>query len=117
MEVVHRYSKHDLTGAGLDRFRATLAAGIGGGRSAAKNRPRRFKLDQRLDASVPAQVVADYEAGIPTTQLTVRYGLSKASVLRLLHEAGVHMRQRQSLGLLHESVTGAVRRPEWRLGS
>jgi hypothetical protein len=70
-----------------------FAAGIGGGRSAAQNRPRRFKLDQRLNASVPPQVVADYEAGMPTTQLTVKYGLTKASVLRLLHEAGVELRR------------------------
>jgi hypothetical protein len=93
VEVVHRYSKHNLTGVNLDRVRVMLAADIGGRRSAARNRPRRFKLDQRLDASVPAQVVADYEAGMPTTQLTGKYGLSKASVLRLLHEAGAEMRR------------------------
>lgn len=90
---MHRYSKHDLTGVSLDRVRATLAAGTGGGRSVAKDRPRRFKLDQRLEAWVPAQVIADYEAGLPTTQLTGKYGLSKASVLRLLHEAEAEMRR------------------------
>src|SRR4051794_4857480 len=40
-----------------------------------------------MDASVPAHVVADYEARMPTTQLTLKYGISKASVLRLLREA------------------------------
>ena len=89
---MHRYSKHDLTGVGLDRLRAMLAAGHRR-RADARSRPQRYKLDQRLDASAPAQVVADYEAGMPTTQLTVKYGLSKASVLRLLHEAGVEMRR------------------------
>jgi hypothetical protein len=84
---VQRYSKHDLTGVGRDRLRATLAAGISRGRSDARSRSPRYKLDQRLDASVPAQVVADYAAGMPTTHLTGKYGLSKASVLRLLHEA------------------------------
>jgi hypothetical protein len=93
VEVVQRYSKHDLTGVGLDRLRATLAAGSGRRRSESRSRPPRYKLDQRLDASVPAQVVADYKAGAPTTQLTGKYGLSKASVLRLLHEAGVEMRR------------------------
>ena len=92
MEVVQRYSKHDLTG-GLDRLRATLAAGIGRRRPDSWSRPQRYKLDQRLDASVAAEVVADYEAGMPTTHLTVKYGLSKASVLRLLHEAGAEMRR------------------------
>jgi hypothetical protein len=93
VEVVHRYSKHDLIGAHLDRVRVMLTAGIEGRRSTVQDRPRRHKLDQRLDASVPAQVVADYEAGMPTTQLTGKYGLSKASVLRLLHEAGAEMRR------------------------
>lgn len=37
-------------------------------------------------------MVADYESGMPTIQLTERYGLCKASVLRLLHEAGTEMR-------------------------
>lgn len=105
MEVVHRYSKHDLNGVGLDRLRATLAAGIGHRRPEARSRPQRYKLDQRLDASVPAEVVADYEAGMPTTQLTVKYGLSKASVLRLLHEAGTEMRRQPFSGQeLNEAV-------------
>ena len=86
-------TKHDLTGVGLDRLRATLAAGVGRRRPDARSRPPCYKLDQRLDASIPAQVVADYEAGMPTTQLTGKYGLSKTSVLRLLHEAATEMRR------------------------
>lgn len=50
---------------------------------------QRFKLDQRLDPEIVARLVADYEAGVPTTQLTSRYRLGKSSVLRLLAEAGV----------------------------
>jgi hypothetical protein len=106
VEVVRRYSKHDLTGVGLDRLRATLAAGSGPRRSDARSRPQRFKLEQRLDASIPAQIVADYGAGMPTTQLTVKYGLSKASVLRLLHEAGVEMRRQP---FSEQEVAEAVR--------
>jgi hypothetical protein len=98
VEVVHRYSKHDLTGDSLVRMRAVLAAGTDGKRPAARNRPQRYKLDQRLDASIPAQVVADYEAGMPTTQLSGKYGLSKASVLRLLHEARAEMRRQPFSG-------------------
>ena len=105
MEVVQRYS--DLTGVGLDRLIATLAAGIGCRRSDARNRPQRFKLEQRLDASIPAQIVADYGAGMPTTQLTLKYGLSKASVLRLLHEAGTEMRRRQPFS--EQKVDEAIR--------
>lgn len=64
---MQRYSKHDFTGDGLDRLRGTLAAGIGRRRSDTRTRPKRYKLDQRLDGSVPAAVVTDYEAGMPTT--------------------------------------------------
>lgn len=97
VEVVHRYSKPDLTGVGLDRLAATLAAQLGDRRSDIRRQPRRFKLDQRLDVSLPAQVVADYKAGVTTTQLTGKYGLSKASVLRLLHDAGAEMRRQPFL--------------------
>jgi hypothetical protein len=90
----------------LDRLSATLAAGIGGRRSETRNRPLRYKLDQRLDASVTAEMVADYEAGMPTTQLAGKYGLSKASVLRLLHEAGTEMRRQP---FSHQEVNEAVR--------
>jgi hypothetical protein len=34
---------------------------------------------------------------MPTTQLNVKYGLSKASVLRLLHEARIEMRRQQEV--------------------
>lgn len=40
-----------------------------------------------------AQLVAEYEAGTPTTKLTEQFGLSKGAVLKLLHEAGASMRQ------------------------
>ena len=103
---MQRYSKHDLTGVGLDRLRATLAAGADRRRQDARSRPQRFKLDQRLDASVPAKVVADYEAGMPTTELTGKYDLSKASVLRLLHEAGVQIRRQP---FSQQAVDEAVR--------
>lgn len=56
-------------------------------------RGTRFKLEQRLDPETVARLVADYEAGVPTTQLTSQYRLGKSSVLRLLAEAGVVMRK------------------------
>jgi len=94
VEVVQRYSKHDLTGVGLDRLIATLAAGIHPRLPDADRRPPRHKLDQRSNrAEMAAQVVADYQVGVPTTQLTIKYGLGKSSVLRHLREAGVTMRK------------------------
>jgi hypothetical protein len=38
-------------------------------------------------------LVADYEIGLPTTELTTRYGLAKGTVLRLIEEAGIPMRR------------------------
>jgi hypothetical protein len=47
----------------------------------------------RLTNEQRAALVADYEAGVPTTELTTRYGLAKGTVLRLLEEAGIAMRR------------------------
>jgi hypothetical protein len=106
VEVVQRYSKHDLTAVGLDRLAAKLARS--GPRPQAIAAPRqRHKLQQRADRiQLAAHVVADYQAGIPTTQLTVKYDLGKSSVLRFLREAGVVMRQRS---LTETEVTEAIR--------
>ncbi len=53
-----------------------------------------------------AQLVDDYERGIHTTELTARYQVSKAGVLRLLREAGVDMRRQ---GLSQEQANEAIR--------
>ena len=55
------------------------------------------------------QLVADYESGVPTTELTGRYGLAKSSVLKLLGERGVVMRRQ---GLFEVELNEAVRRYE-----
>ena len=60
--------------------------------TAAPRRPR-HKLDQRLSSDLIAELVASYEMGAPTTQLTGRYGLSKGAVLKLLRESGVSIRR------------------------
>ena len=68
---------------------------------------QRHKLQQRADwTQVAAQVVADYEAGVPTTQLTTTYGLGKSSVLRFLREAGITMRKQP---LTEAQVAEAIR--------
>lgn len=93
VEVVQRYSKHDLTGVGLDRLAAKLEQS--GTRPQPRAAPRqRHKLQHRADRTqLAAYVVADYQAGVPTTQLTVKYDLGKSSVLRFLREADVAMRK------------------------
>ncbi len=42
------------------------------------------------------QLVQDYEAGVPTTQLTKKYGIGKGTVLKLLRDHDVRV-QRQGL--------------------
>ncbi|MGX7678350.1 hypothetical protein ACSMXN_05590 [Jatrophihabitans sp. DSM 45814] len=55
--------------------------------------PRRaHRIAQRLDETVIAELVQTYRDGIPTTQLTGRYGLAKGSVLKLLRAHDVQMR-------------------------
>ncbi len=61
-------------------------------RSAAAG-PRRHKLDQRLDAEQIAEIVAGYEAGSHSAELSRRFGVSKTSVIKILREAGVAIRR------------------------
>ncbi|MBV9486539.1 MAG: helix-turn-helix domain-containing protein [Frankiaceae bacterium] len=44
-----------------------------------------------------AQLVSDYEAGVPTTTLMSRYDIGKGTVIDILHRAQVSMR-RHGLG-------------------
>jgi transposase-like protein len=91
---VHRYSKHDLTGVGLDRLAELLGRNEARQQSTSPLR-QRYKLQQRTGlAELTVQLVVDYQAGVSTTDLTRRYNLGKSSVLRLLHDAGVAMRNR-----------------------
>ena len=57
---------------------------------------RPFKLDQRLDEVIRAEIVTSYVSGEPSTAIAALYGLNKNSVIKVLREAGVPIR-RQSL--------------------
>ena len=54
---------------------------------------RRHRLADRLGPEVIAAIIAQYEAGAPSTQLGRDYGISKESVLRLLKDSGVKLRR------------------------
>ena len=59
------------------------------------NRPIAHRIHEarrRLDQATVAQLVADYEAGAPSTELMVRYRLGKGTVLQLLREHDVKLR-------------------------
>jgi len=42
-----------------------------------------------------AQLLEDYQAGAPATELMKQYGIDKAAVLGILNEAGVTRKQRR----------------------
>lgn len=75
-----------------------------------------YKLSQRLDLKTIEQIVAGYQAGSPTAQLAKTYRLSKGSILRVLHEHDVRMRQHGLARLISvwrfDSTTRVCR---WRL--
>lgn len=54
--------------------------------------PRVHAIERRLEADTVRQLIEDYEAGIPSTRLMVTYYLGKGTVLRLLREHGVQLR-------------------------
>jgi hypothetical protein len=58
-----------------------------------------------LQRDVITQLVADYQAGVETTELTERYQLGKGTVLKLLREHGVAMRRQ---GLSPDEIDEAV---------
>ena len=66
---------------------------------------RRYRRAHQLDEETVARLVAEYEVGAYCTELALTFGISKTSVLKLLHRAGVTMRQQ---GLSAEELAQAV---------
>ena len=67
--------------------------------------PVPHKLSQRLKPGVAEELAAAYRAGATTTELAPLFGISHASVLRLLAEQGVTMRMQ---GLSESGVQIAI---------
>lgn len=67
--------------------------------------PAPFKLDQRLEPEIAAEIVARYEAGEPSTAIGTAYGLNKNSVIKILREVGISIRRQPLTG---DQVTEAV---------
>ena len=98
MEVLGRYSKHS---------KLVIPTSVPASPIATQIPPHKppHRLDRKVSAETAAQLVADYESGVPSTHLTMIYGLGKGSVLKLLKEAGVQMRNH---GLLQENFEEAA---------
>lgn len=64
-----------------------------------------FKLSQRLNASVVNELIKQYESGKSSYELAKVYGINKGSVIRLLRDAGVSIRNQ---GLTTKKVAEAT---------
>jgi len=65
-----------------------------------------FKLDQRLKPAIVTDIVARYQAGEPSTAIAATFNISKGSVIKLLREAGIQIRNQP---LTDSQITEAVR--------
>ncbi|MFF7944516.1 hypothetical protein ACFZC5_32825 [Nocardia gamkensis] len=107
MDVAGGYSKLDTFQKQVETLRNCLVTDGDGGFQAPSHRHQQasavlpFKLSQRLGQETIRQIVARYEAGEPSTALMKEFSLSKGSVLKVLREAGVAMRNQ---GLSEEQV-------------
>lgn len=54
--------------------------------------PQEHRVDRRLSAKMIAELVKAYRNGVGTPELRRRYELSQGSVIKILHEHGVQMR-------------------------
>ena len=104
--VVARYAREHQLSKQLQRTHRLLRS-VDRDRLSALPLPPRpaFKLARRLTPAVVTQLVTDYKAGRTTGDLVAQYGISHGSVLRLLHEHDVPVRNQ---GLSMEQIEGAA---------
>jgi hypothetical protein len=110
VELLRRYSKLDTFQRSVLILTKSLVRSDNGAFHTPSPRhqaepPEPFKLHQRLKPETVAEIVARYEAGEPSTALAIAFGISKGSVIRLLRDAGVTIRNQ---GLTNDQVTKAA---------
>jgi len=67
--------------------------------------PRVHTARRRLSPDTIQQLITDYQAGTPSTQLMLTYNLGKGTVLRLLRDHGVEpRRQRMSSDHIEQAI-------------
>ncbi|MFD6677755.1 helix-turn-helix domain-containing protein [Rhodococcus zopfii] len=116
VEVMRRHSKQSRLV--FDRFaRMDRAATDARPRKEASHsiRRRTHKLNHRVDTLTLAQLIAEYEAGTSSRQLERHFGISRASIIKLLREADVPIRYQ---GMSPEQIDEAARLyvDGWSLG-
>lgn len=80
-----RYSKHPKPTIPIPVPNSPIAH-----QAVPRNLPHR--LDRKVSPETTALLIADYGSGTPSTQITKVYGLGKGSVLKLLKEEEIQMR-------------------------
>jgi hypothetical protein len=56
------------------------------------------RVSQRLGQEMLERIVAEYAAGTSTTRLAKSYGVGKGTLLRLIRESGISIRNRGKRG-------------------
>jgi transposase-like protein len=102
VEVLQRYSNLDTVQKTLQMLQSAGLISPDGRVVEAPDRTheqvelaRPFKLDQRLKPEMVAEIVARYETGEPSTTLAAVFGISKGSVIRLLRDSNVTIRNQR----------------------
>lgn len=90
MDLVSRYS--NPASPLLARVNRILAMAPEPSTSIKPRDAKAHKVEQRLRPEVLTELVADYEEGLPTTYLMVKYKLGKGTVLGVLRRSGVELR-------------------------
>jgi DNA invertase Pin-like site-specific DNA recombinase len=67
--------------------------------------PQPFKLTQRLTPATVTKIIERYKAGEPSTTIATTFNISKGSVIKLLREAGVTIRNQP---LTDDQITQAA---------
>jgi len=104
VQVLQQYSKHPGMRQRLERARwlSQRPATRPQSRSAP---PRVHKAKVRLTPVEIQHLINDYELGFPSTHLMKKYGLGKGTVLNILSEAGVPLRNQ---GLSTDQLAQAI---------
>jgi transposase-like protein len=111
VELLRRYSKLDSFQRSVAILAKSLVRSDNGTFRAPSPRPQispphPFKLRQRLRPDTIAQIVGRYQAGESSTSLAATFGISKGSVIRLLRDADVPIRNQ---GLTDDQIAEAAR--------
>ena len=110
VELLRRYSNLDTFQNAVHILAKSLVRSHDGSFQVPSPRPQTtppqpFKLTQRLKSDVVEQIVTRYKAGEPSTAIATTFNISKGSVIRLLRNAGVTIRNQP---LTSDQITEAA---------